>query len=490
MDACFEVHASDAAGRIGELTVPRNETTVETPALLPVVNPNFDTLAPATLASAFDAQIIITNAYIIHEDDTLRQQAREEGLHDLLGFPGPIMTDSGAFQLAEYGDIDVDTEEILAFQDAIGADIGTPVDIPTPPDVEREQAEADLATTRERLATASRLDTGDMLVTAPIQGSTVPALRERAGAHAADTGLDVFPIGAMVPLLRDYRFADIVDLVVAAKRGLGPAGPVHLFGAGHPMMFALAAAMGCDLFDSAAYALYAREDRYLTVEGTRQLEDLEYLPCACPVCTRHTPTTLRELDADAREEALARHNLHVSYAELRRVKQAIRTGRLLELVESRARAHPAMLSGYRTLLAHVEFLEAHDPVSKAPLFYTSTESADRPEVYRHHQRLKRLNVGDTVLLTQGDPHEGYETCWSLRPPFGPVPPELAETYPLNAELPDRIDRRAREQAIEGVCHLADANPEAAITVAHDGWAASVLDRLPADVDTHDLQADR
>ncbi len=490
MDVRFEVRARDAAGRIGELTVPRNGSTIETPALLPVVNPNYDTLAPATLASAFDAQSIITNAYIIHEDDTLRERAREEGLHDLLGFPGPIMTDSGAFQLAEYGDIDVSTAEILAFQDAIGADIGTPVDIPTPPDVDRERAEAELATTRERLEAAAARDTGDMLVTAPIQGSTVPALRERAGAHAADTGLDIFPIGAMVPLLRDYRFADIVDLVVAAKRGLGPAGPVHLFGAGHPMMFALAAAMGCDLFDSAAYALYAREDRYLTVEGTRQLEDLASLPCACPVCTRHTPASLRELDAAAREEALARHNLHVSYAELRRVKQAIRAGRLLELLDSRARAHPRMRSGYRRLLEHGDFLETHDPVSKAPLFYTSTESADRPEVTRHHRRLERLSVGDTVLLTQGDPHGGYDTCWSLRPPFGPVPPALAETYPLNAELPDRLDRRARERAVEGVRRLAEANPETAITVAHDGWADAVLAGLPDAVETYDLRADR
>ncbi len=56
-----------------------------------------------------------------------------------------------------------------------------------------------------------------------------------------------------------YRFSDLVEVVMAAKKGLGPGAPVHLFGAGHPMVFALAAAMGCDLFDSAAYALFARE---------------------------------------------------------------------------------------------------------------------------------------------------------------------------------------------------------------------------------------
>jgi len=77
--------------------------------------------------------------------------------------------------------------------------------------------------------------------------------------------------------------------VRAAKRGLDPDAPVHLFGAGHPMMLALAVAAGCDLFDSAAYALMARDGRYLTVSGTEHLEDMEYFPCSCPVCASTRP---------------------------------------------------------------------------------------------------------------------------------------------------------------------------------------------------------
>ncbi|TKX83120.1 tRNA-guanine transglycosylase, partial [Halorubrum sp. SS5] len=111
------------------------------------------------------------------------------------------------------------------------------------------------------------------LVNAPVQGATYADLREEAGRHAAATDLDVFPVGAMVPLLNSYRYAEVVEAVRAAKRGLGPGVPVHLFGAGHPMMLALAVAAGCDLFDSAAYALMARDGRYLTVSGTEHLED-------------------------------------------------------------------------------------------------------------------------------------------------------------------------------------------------------------------------
>jgi len=62
------------------------------------------------------------------------------------------------------------------------------------------------------------------------------------------------------------------------------------------MMLALAVAAGCDLFDSAAYALMARDGRYLTVSGTEHLEDMEYFPCSCPVCAEYTPAELREMD--------------------------------------------------------------------------------------------------------------------------------------------------------------------------------------------------
>ncbi|QCS43556.1 tRNA guanosine(15) transglycosylase TgtA [Natrinema versiforme] len=491
MRECFEVRDIDAGGRIGELTVPRADATVETPALLPVINPNLDTISPRRLADEFGAEILITNSYIIHGDDTLRERALEEGLHDLLDFPGAIMTDSGSFQLSEYGEIDVTTEEILEFQREIGSDIATPVDIPTPPDVSRDRAEADLETTQERLEIAETADTGEMLVSAPVQGSTYPALRERAGSHAEGTALDVFPVGAVVPLMNDYRYDDMIDIVAAAKRGLGADAPVHLFGAGHPMMFALAVAMGCDLFDSAAYALYARDDRYLTVRGTRALDDLDYLPCSCAVCTEHSPDELRALPDADRETELAAHNLHVTFAEIRRIKQAIRAGTLMELVEQRARAHPTMLDGYRTLLDHAEQLERSDPVSKGAFFYTSHESARRPEVVRHHQRLERLSVPDSLLLTEGDAPRGdeFDDSWRVEPPFGPFPRALSRSYPLTAEVPDRTDRAALEAAADGVARLVETNPETAVTLAHRGWPAGVLERVPEGVALVDLASD-
>ncbi len=485
----FEVRTYDGAGRLGKLTVPRSGVTVETPALLPVVNPHVQTISPAQLESEFGAEILITNSYIIHGSDDLREPALEEGLHDVLGFSGAIMTDSGSFQLSEYGDIDVTTTEILQFQQEIGSDIATPVDIPTPPDVSREHAEDEWATTRERLDVAESVDTGEMLVTAPIQGSTHPELRERAAREAAETDLDLFPIGAVVPLMNEYRFADLVDVVAASKRGLPEDAPVHLFGAGHPMMFALAAALGCDLFDSAAYALYARDDRYLTVRGTKHLDDLTYFPCECPVCSEHTPEEVQALGEEGRHRLLAEHNLAVTFGEIRRIKQAIHSGNLLELVETRIRGHPTLVDGYRTLLDYADQLEATDPITKDSFFYLSADSARRPEVSRHHDRLARLDVPDDVLLTTGQQSDRYDASWRLVPPFGPVPRSLSDVYPLTAESPERLDRAAYEAAATGVERLVEDNPETEFTVVHDGWPAVALHRIPDRVTVYDLDTD-
>ena len=499
----FEIRDHDAAGRIGRLAVPRAGVTVETPALLPVVNPNVVTIEPSRLAEEFGAEMLITNSYIIRSTDRIRDRVLEEGLHDFLEFDGAIMTDSGSFQLAEYGDIDVTTAEIIEFQRRIGSDVATPVDVPTPPGVDRERAERELATTKQALADAESAETGEMLVNAPVQGSTFPDLREAAGRHATATDLDVFPVGAMVPLLNSYRYADVVAAVRAAKRGLDADAPVHLFGAGHPMMLALAVAAGCDLFDSAAYALMARDGRYLTVSGTEHLEEIEYFPCSCPVCAEHTPAELRELDesgatsdrtsADtgrSAEQLLAEHNLHVTFEELRRVKAAIRAGNLLELVDRRARGHPAMLDGYRALLDHADELERTDPVSKDAFFYTSHESARRPEVDRHHDRLGRLSVPDRLLLTESNAPSShdYDAVWRVKPPFGPFPRALSETYPLTAEVPERPDDAAQVAAAAGVASLAAANPETEFTLGHDDWPDAALERMPERVETENLQS--
>ena len=470
----FEILHKDLAGRIGRLSTLHG--TVETPLLMPVINPHLPLIPPDELAS-MGAEMVITNSYIINQDPDLREGAIEQGLHDLLGFPGPIMTDSGAFQLSVYGDIDVLPMEILDFQFAIKSDISVPLDIPTPPDVSRERAESELNITEERLQEAAALKRAALLA-GPVQGSTYPDLRERAGRFARELGFDLYPIGGVVPLMEAYRFRDLVDVVVSAKKGLGSGVPVHLFGAGHPMIFALAAAMGCDLFDSAAYALYAREGRYLTVQGTRKLEEMKHLPCSCPVCLKYTQQEL--MDSPQRSRELARHNLYVSLQEIKLVRQSIRDGSLWDLMETRCRSHPRMLDGLKQLASYGDWLEGLDSASKSTFFYLSPESASRPEVIRHGRRIERISLKGEVLITD-DPNanpSGYDNVLNFKPPFGPYPTQLSETYPFNAEVPAEADDAAIDRAVRITRRLIEANPDARFTFRLKINLKERLEQLP------------
>ncbi|NIA03110.1 MAG: tRNA guanosine(15) transglycosylase TgtA [Nitrospirae bacterium] len=462
MPDIFEITHKDLAGRIGRLTTPHG--TIETPTIMPVINPNIQTI-PAKEMPGFGAEMIITNSYIIYRKGVLKAKAQQESLHSLLEFDGPIMTDSGSFQLSVYGEVEVDNAQIIEFQQSIGTDIGVPLDIPTPPDADYDRVKQELATTNERLMEALELNKdSQMLLAAPIQGGRYPDLREEAARQLGSAGFDIYPIGAVVPLMESYRYADLVDVIVSAKKGLPSSAPVHLFGAGHPMVFALAVALGCDLFDSAAYALYAKDGRYLTAGGTYHIQDLEYLPCSCPVCTSHTA---REISASPDKiQLLARHNLYVTFAEIRTVKQAIRDGKLWELVEKRCRTHPRLLDGLKRMTSHMDWIEQFDPTSKSTYFYCGPQSVNRPEVLRWNKRLEHLILEGTVLIRSGKKISGeaeYDHVLHFKPPFGAYPLELKETYPLNAEVINIPDHESLTSALENTKKLIQLNPNAEFT---------------------------
>jgi 7-cyano-7-deazaguanine tRNA-ribosyltransferase len=460
MSAIFEILDKDAGGRIGRLRTPHG--IVETPTVMPVINPNIQLIPPKEMRN-FGAEILITNSYIIYRKEELKSVALEKGLHGLLDFDGPIMTDSGSFQLSVYGSVEVTNEEILGFQQKIGSDIIVPLDIPTPPDVHYRRAEEELAVTAERLEAARRFIQGEQLLAGPVQGSTYPELREKAASHLKDLNFEVYPLGAVVPLMEAYRYTELVDVIAASKKGLSPASPVHLFGAGHPMMFALAVALGCDLFDSAAYALYAKDGRYITVNGTYHVEKLNYLPCSCPVCSGYTAEELKK--ADNREELLGRHNLYATFAEIRLIKQCIKDGKLLELVEYRCRGHPKLLDGLKKLYTHSPWLEQFDPATKSTFFYCGPESASRPEVLRFGKRLERFSLQGSVIIRTG-PVKGekdYDQILAFKAPFGAFPAEMEEVYPFNAEVPKFPDYEALDTAFSNTLKLMELNPQAEFT---------------------------
>jgi 7-cyano-7-deazaguanine tRNA-ribosyltransferase len=229
-------------------------------------------------------------------------------------------------------------------------------------------------------------------------------------------------------------------------------------------MFALATAMGCDLFDSAAYALYAKEGRYLTTHGSYKADKLTNLPCACQVCRTHTAGEL--CTSGERERLLALHNLYVTVAEIARIRQAIVDGTLWELVDDRCRGHPQLLSGYLELLQHAERLETHDRVAKRRFFYRGAESCQRTEVIRYQEQLRRLRLGSRVLVAfDSKMRQGFNDLLLFKPPFGPYPRELQETFPIGqTEVPDWDEAMVR-QGCRGIRALIDSHPASTVVVA-------------------------
>lgn len=475
MAITFEVLEKDIAGRIGRLKA--GERTVRTPLLLPVINPHLQPVSPAEM-KAMGAEGIITNAYIFSRSGEYRDEALARGLHDLLGFDGLIMTDSGSFQLSVYGDIAITNLETLEFQKAIGSDIHVPLDIPTPPDADRQQASAELAVTMARLREAKEVFGPDAPLAGPVQGGIFEDLRVKAGREAGDLGFSFCPIGAVVPLMESYRYPDLVRVVMAAQRGIPRSSCVHLFGAGHPAMFALAVAMGCDVFDSAAYALYAKDRRYLTAQGSYRLDELAEFPCACKVCRSHTVQEVRESDDTVR--LLSLHNLAVSLAEISHVRQAITEGTLWELVDDRCRSHPQLLRGFRELLHFRESLARKDRVTKHRFFYRGEESCARTEVVLYQDRLSRLPVSGTVLIAMdGITREGYDTVLFFKPPFGPYHPALRETFPIGqSEIPDWDSAMVR-QGCRGIARIISENPGCRFVIfTPREWCDLVCHELP------------
>jgi 7-cyano-7-deazaguanine tRNA-ribosyltransferase len=409
MDFRFDVRRKDAAGRIGRLLV--NGREVETPALLPVYNPTRETIPVKELAGKFGAQALMANSYMLLKNEELKERVLSQGIHKLMGFDGVVATDSGSYQLMVYGAVDTSNAEIIRFQEEIGSDIGSFLDIPTPPDTYKPRAKEQLKTTllRAKEATGAKF-----VVNAAIQGGKYPDLRAEAAREISrDFGL--VAVGGIVPLMESYRLAELVHVIAAAKENMPLDRVVHAFGLGHPMVFPMAALLGCDLFDSAAYALYAQDGRYMTDTGTVKLEELEYVSCTCPVCSEHG-IRLKRLYGDDQVAAVARHNLHVSFAMVGRIKQAIAEGGLWELVCLQARAHPAMMKALDAVMGHSGWIAGLDPISKRTQFYrTGRESERRSEVLNAGERLARVSSKNTIELE----------------PFGQVPEELLDIYPFN-----------------------------------------------------------
>ena len=132
----FEVRHRDILARLGKIKTKSG--TIETPALLPVINPVIQPISIEIMHQEYSCDALITNAYILRNRKA--NEVIEKGIHGLLDFDGVIMTDSGAYQILVYGKVDVSPQEIVQFQEQIASDIATILDIPTSWSTSKRQA--------------------------------------------------------------------------------------------------------------------------------------------------------------------------------------------------------------------------------------------------------------------------------------------------------------------------------------------------------------
>ena len=453
----FEVRHSDLAARIGRLQTLHG--VVETPAFVPVVHPVRQTVSTQFLKKmGFD--LVITNAYI-----TLRHygdEARRRGIHDIINYDGAVMTDSGGYQVLEYGSVKVEPTMMAQFENDIKSDIPIPLDRPTGYGLEYEKAKGYVAITLKNALDSLRVidnNTGAIWV-APVQGAEHFDLVEYSARELDTMGFEMMALGSPVELMEAYEFAMLARMIVAAKRVI-PAKPIHLFGAGHPLTIPLAIALGCDTFDSASYMLYAKDNRYMTPNGTVRLDELAYLSCQCPVCSSHTVQELHKMETDMRTIEIAKHNLYILKAEVEAVKQAIMDGRLWEYVMQKSRAHPKLMEAAQ-ILKDVEMLEEGTPLfkEKAIFFYDPIDQ-HRPEAKRFRKTVTTFQSSKKkklILCPEDEIHPFYSTTsykdivkkfpdaqvCSYSPFLGIIPAEISDIFPASHNLATKSGHRIED----------------------------------------------
>jgi 7-cyano-7-deazaguanine tRNA-ribosyltransferase len=466
MPVSFEVRETDLMGRLGVLRT--GSASVETPCLVPVVHPVLHDI-PLSKYRELGFGAVMTNSLIAYR--RRREEALEKGLHRMLGFDGIVMTDSGGYQVLRYGQVDMTPLLIAEFQSEIGSDFAVTLDRPTGYSLSRKYAaetmSVSLIAARE---TIEKFGSSRTTWVGPIQGGLFDDLVVRSTKGLLRSGFEMLALGSPVEMMDNYRFSELVKMIVAAKKAMPFSVPMHLFGAGHPLTLPLSVALGCDTFDSASYILFAKKGRYMTERGTLVLEQMSYLPCSCPVCNSTSRSDLLLMERDERVKKLALHNLYILRQDVLRCREAISEGRLWDLVEERASTHPRAASAFLELAKSARWLGIGTRFLKdRGLLLRSAADELRPELEAakaHLDPIMKKRGARAVLLTedaerplQKSPSYGRAggartkpgDVYKLHPFLGPYPSELEFVYPFSQTVTDRAP--GREEVRRAVARL-------------------------------------
>ena len=350
----FEVTRTDGAARRGRLTLAHGE--VDTPAFMPVgTYGTVKAMSPAELREV-GAQIVLSNTFHLWLRPGIEVIGRHAGLHRFMGWDGPILTDSGGFQVFSLGALRKITEEGVRFaspvngdrllltpeesmrvQRALDSDVAMVFDDCTAYPATEKTAEASMRLSL-RWAERSRaaFEGSRSALFGIVQGSVYEALRESSLDGLRRIGFDGYAIGGLAvgePIEDRRRILAHTAPRLPADR------PRYLMGMGTPEDLIEGVAAGIDLFDCVLPTRNARNGWLFTRHGDVKIRNARWRDdprpldegCACYACRHFSRAYLHHLQR-ANEILGARlntiHNLHYYLGLMRELREAIEAGRL------------------------------------------------------------------------------------------------------------------------------------------------------------------
>jgi queuine tRNA-ribosyltransferase len=350
----FTVTAREGAARAGVLHTAHGD--VRTPAFLPVGTKGTVKAVDPDELRALGAEIVLANTYHLHFRPGEELIAELGGLHAFMGWDGPILTDSGGFQvfslskMRRIGEEGVEfrshvdgslrtltPESCVAVQHALGVDVLHPLDECLAHPATVAQTERSLALTERwltRAIAAHRTAGSPGALFGIVQGGSYEPLRRRAVEAIGGLDLPGHSIGGLAVGEPKPVMYDITELVA----GLLPADrPRYLMGVGKPTDLVEAVARGVDLFDCVLPTRNARNGQAFTPDGPINIGNARFArdgapldpECACEGCRRFSRAYLRHLFA-AREllayRLMTLHNLTFYLGLMRDMRRAVADG--------------------------------------------------------------------------------------------------------------------------------------------------------------------
>jgi queuine tRNA-ribosyltransferase len=360
----FEVTHRDrsTSARASALETPHG--TVRTPAFMPVGTGGTVKGMASWELERLGPEMVLANTYHLLLRPGVDRIERLGGLHRLMAFDGPILTDSGGFQvfsLASRRTIDdegvtfsshldgsvyrLTPAAVVATQARFGVDVAMVLDECLPYPVEDSEAELSVARSVrwavEGLRQADRCRDGSWRggLFAIQQGSLTEELRRRCSDELAAHAFDGFAVGGLAVGEDSDRLYDAVEM---ATPMLPSDRPRYLMGVGYPEDMLHAVACGVDLFDCVLPTRSARTGKVFTSAGELNIKNARYADddrkldedCDCPTCGAYSRAAVRHLFVAGEVTSvvlLTVHNLSFFVSLMRAAREAIMAGRYPQL---------------------------------------------------------------------------------------------------------------------------------------------------------------